>query len=285
MDANAAIGIVQRSGLNKLRHVELDILWLQEQQARRLLPLRKVPGPLSPSDMMTKHVDLAHIEQYMKILYLKFEAGRASIAQQLHILEGSKSSSAGGSKVFEVEPANAHDLVRPASLGYKSGGGSEPSRGRSQTKPNSLSESQLTTNAIRDQGEAELNRLHIDNYHGAKINNIEERKIEEKGKTKYKSGTEGKSEDRAVERHIDSWGRDGKDGRWTRIHRSARRALFTPFKVAGGPGSKVPLKKLRVTRGKFVSTNKTFKIIDDWSVRANSHRLLEAAWIGTTDFR
>ena len=82
MDANAAIGIVQRSGLNKLRHVELDILWLQEQQARRLLPLRKVPGPLNPSDMMTKHVDLAHIEQYMKILYLKFEAGRADIAQQ-----------------------------------------------------------------------------------------------------------------------------------------------------------------------------------------------------------
>ena len=47
----------------------------------------------------------------------------------------------------------------------------------------------------------------------------------------------------------------------------------------------MPLKKLRVTRGKFVSTNKTFKIIDDWSVRANAHRLLEGAWIGTTDFR
>ena len=48
MDANAAIGIVQRSGLNKLRHVELDILWIQEQQSRRLLPLKKIPGPQNP---------------------------------------------------------------------------------------------------------------------------------------------------------------------------------------------------------------------------------------------
>ena len=60
MDANAAIGIVQWRGLNKLRHVELDVLWIQEQQARRLLPLRKVPGPRNPSDMMTKNVDQAH---------------------------------------------------------------------------------------------------------------------------------------------------------------------------------------------------------------------------------
>ena len=61
MDANAAIGIVQQRGLNKLSHVELDVLSVQEQQARRLLPLRKVPGPRNPSDMMTKNVDQAHI--------------------------------------------------------------------------------------------------------------------------------------------------------------------------------------------------------------------------------
>ena len=82
MDANAAIGIVQRRGLNKLRHVELDVLWVQEQQARRLLPFRKVPGPLNPSDLMTKHLDQAHIEQYLDILNLKYAEGRATIAQK-----------------------------------------------------------------------------------------------------------------------------------------------------------------------------------------------------------
>jgi hypothetical protein len=91
--------------------------------------------------------------------------------------------------------------------------------------------------------------------------------------------------DKAAEKHVDSWGREGKDGRWTRIHRSARRALFTPFKVAGGPNIKIPMKKIRITRGKFFDGGKTFKIIDDWTVRANAHRMLESSWIGTTDFR
>ena len=56
------------------------------------------------------------------------------------------------------------------------------------------------------------------------------------------------------------------------------------MKVAGGPGTKT-LKKLRITRGKFLDTGRTFKIIDDWTVRANAHRVLEGTWLGTTDFR
>ena len=34
---------------------------------------------------------------------------------------------------------------------------------------------------------------------------------------------------KAADRHVDSWSQEGKNGRWTRIHRSARRAQFTPF--------------------------------------------------------
>jgi hypothetical protein len=61
--------------------------------------------------------------------------------------------------------------------------------------------------------------------------------------------------------------------------------LFTPFKVASGPSAKTPLKRIRITRGKYVASGKTFKIIDDWTTRANAHRLLEGSWIGNTDFR
>ena len=74
-----------------------------------------------------------------------------------------------------------------------------------------------------------------------------------------REGEGGRSEDR----HVDSWSRDGKDGRWTRIHRSGRRALFTPFKVAGGPNAKTPLKKIRITREKYFAFGKMSKIIDD----------------------
>ena len=84
MDANAAMGIVQRRGLNKLRHIEVDVLWIQEQQARRLLPLRKVPGPRNPSDMMTKNIAEALMDQYLSQLNLRHVEGRAKAAQQLH---------------------------------------------------------------------------------------------------------------------------------------------------------------------------------------------------------
>jgi hypothetical protein len=63
---------------------------------------------------------------------------------------------------------------------------------------------------------------------------------------------------KAEDRHVDSWSREGKDGRWTRIHRSGRRSLFTPFKVAGGPGVKTSLKKIRITRGKYFASGETF---------------------------
>ena len=43
--ANSAMGIVQRRGLNNFSHVEADVLWIEEQQAPRLMPVRKVRGP------------------------------------------------------------------------------------------------------------------------------------------------------------------------------------------------------------------------------------------------
>ena len=62
-------------------------------------------------------------------------------------------------------------------------------------------------------------------------------------------------------------------------------SLVHAFKVAGGPNAKTPLKRIRITRGKYFSSGKTFKIIDDWTTRANAHWLLEGSWIGTTDFQ
>ena len=125
MDANAAMGIVQRRGLNKLRHVELDVLWIQEQHAIRLFPLRKVPGTLNPSDMMTKHVAQSHIELYLSILNLKYVAGRAIIAQQLHSM----------GEPSRAKPDNVHALDRSAAARSVSQSvGVDPSRGRSNNK-------------------------------------------------------------------------------------------------------------------------------------------------------
>lgn len=124
MDASAAMGIVQRRGLNKLRHVELDVLWI--------LPLRKVPGTQSPSDMATKRVDQAHIETYLDILNLKYAKGRADIAQKLHLM-GENDERPATRQPVEAKLDHAHALVRSAASGSVSQSVSaDYSSGRSQ---------------------------------------------------------------------------------------------------------------------------------------------------------
>ena len=70
MDAAAAVGIIERKGLAKVRHIDVDVLWLQETLARQKLPLRKVPGVDNMSDLMTKNVDVTTAEHHARIIVL-----------------------------------------------------------------------------------------------------------------------------------------------------------------------------------------------------------------------
>ena len=84
MDASAAIGIVERRGLAKVRHVDTDVLWLQEVEARRKLPICKVAGASNPADLMTKNLDAGKINQHVLFTRLAFAEGRAAAASKLH---------------------------------------------------------------------------------------------------------------------------------------------------------------------------------------------------------
>jgi hypothetical protein len=48
VDASAAKGIIERRGLDKVRHIDVNVLWLQEQEIRGRVPLRKVDGTRNP---------------------------------------------------------------------------------------------------------------------------------------------------------------------------------------------------------------------------------------------
>ena len=84
LDATAARGIVERKGLSKVRHIDTDFPWLQEQAARRMLPLYKVPGTENVSDLMTKNMTAATILGYLQRMRLEYIEGMSDIAQQLH---------------------------------------------------------------------------------------------------------------------------------------------------------------------------------------------------------
>lgn len=54
LDASAAKGIIERQGICKIRNLDVGNLWLQEQLARRLLPVSNVLGTKNPADLITK---------------------------------------------------------------------------------------------------------------------------------------------------------------------------------------------------------------------------------------
>ena len=55
-DSSAALAITKRRGAGKLRHININCLWIQERVEEKQLELRKVLGTNNPADMMTKHL-------------------------------------------------------------------------------------------------------------------------------------------------------------------------------------------------------------------------------------
>ena len=49
-DASAALGIIGRTGLGKMRHVDTSYLWLQQQSIKYKIKFQKVLGTENPAD-------------------------------------------------------------------------------------------------------------------------------------------------------------------------------------------------------------------------------------------
>ena len=84
VDTSIAKSIVEREGLGNFRHIEVDLLWIQEQQLRRRHPLTKIDGTRNPADLMTKNLIRANIVKNLNIAGLEERDGRSDKAAQLH---------------------------------------------------------------------------------------------------------------------------------------------------------------------------------------------------------
>ena len=65
-DSTAAQGICRRRGHGKVRHIDVQYLWLQERVQTGELRLQGVSGCNNPADLMTKHVDAHTCDRHMK---------------------------------------------------------------------------------------------------------------------------------------------------------------------------------------------------------------------------
>ena len=54
VDATAAIGIAERKGLGKVRHLDTQALWIQDAAGRTRVTVQTVDGERGPADPMTK---------------------------------------------------------------------------------------------------------------------------------------------------------------------------------------------------------------------------------------
>ena len=83
-DASAALGIIGRSGLGKLRHIDTSYLWLQQENIKKKLRMNKVKGIENPADINTKGLSGDEIAKYVKMLNMKYQEGRAELAPEVH---------------------------------------------------------------------------------------------------------------------------------------------------------------------------------------------------------
>ncbi len=83
VDASAALSIVERKGLGKLKHVCVQWLWVQQVSKRKEIAYEKIKGQVNPTDAMTKHLTRQVMEDHLRRMFCEFREGRSSEAPQM----------------------------------------------------------------------------------------------------------------------------------------------------------------------------------------------------------
>ena len=82
-DSSSALAITHRRGLGKLRHIQVQYLWLQGAVRENRIQVHKISGALNPADLFTKHL-AAHLrDRHLDGLSCAFRGGRHDLAPQV----------------------------------------------------------------------------------------------------------------------------------------------------------------------------------------------------------
>ena len=82
-DATAAIGIARRRGLGKLRHLDVEYLWIQEKVRNKEVERGKVLGADNPTDIFTKYVNHPKLSKALLKMGLHSKQGRAKSSSSI----------------------------------------------------------------------------------------------------------------------------------------------------------------------------------------------------------
>ena len=82
-DSSAAKGMASRKGLGKVRHVEVNQLWVQQKVGSGEIELRKVEGVNNLADALNKYVEQDGINKHLKGTNQQLAAGRHQIMPEV----------------------------------------------------------------------------------------------------------------------------------------------------------------------------------------------------------
>ena len=86
-DCAASLGITNRAGIGKVRHLRTQRLWVQEVRASGRIAYPKVLGEKNPADLLTKHLAAEVIHRHCDTLNMRWVEGRAEAAPTLDSVE------------------------------------------------------------------------------------------------------------------------------------------------------------------------------------------------------
>ena len=78
-DASAAKGIATRKGLGKVRHLEVNLLWLQDKVSKGEIEIEKIPGKTNRADALTKALGGEELREHIGWLQAEIAKGRHPI--------------------------------------------------------------------------------------------------------------------------------------------------------------------------------------------------------------
>ena len=64
-DASAAVGICQRRGMGKMRHIDVGILWIQDEVSQNRVQVVKVKGTENWADNLAKAMGVLRLRNIL----------------------------------------------------------------------------------------------------------------------------------------------------------------------------------------------------------------------------
>jgi hypothetical protein len=250
-DASAALGVVNRTGVGKLRHIRVQFLWIQDQVRLGELVVRKVAGADNQADVFTKNVDAVTLARHIKALGFELQNTRSLSAPTLNYLAMNIEE-----MIMQGQDINANNL------------------GNVELKnPDSVVGDNVLGLEVNDPGTITPNIIGNDENMSNNIANMLGT-WENKPEVKYMKLLN------VTANKVDEW---HKQGLYVmRCHVKERTQLFTPRRIEGAPPCRT-LSGTRVTIGEYAD-GETFRRVDAWTARSTAHEEMSRPWRGFTIF-